>query len=197
MDYSKATNEQLKVILDWEEGVSSHLIRKLYEEVLDRRLMDSKITHWIYRYFGTKRRAEEQTRLTVEDLLWIGYELGHECIDRYKPIKPFTHFWYTVFTYKIRDIARDNKAQMRTAEIQPLDDMVEWSIPDSHDTEKTAINRVIIENIMNQLRDTEKEIVIKRYEGYTYPEIARMQGVSNGGMQKRVTLYKKRLQGVQ
>lgn len=195
MDYSKATDEQIKVIFDWEDGVSSRLLKGLYEEALNRRLFDSKILFWINNYFGSSHRAEQQTKLDIEDLLWIGYELGYEHIDRYKPIKPFARYWYTAFNSQMGTLIRRTNAQKRTADICPLDEAIEWTVPDSHNTELTAINRVYIESIMSQLRDTEKEIVMRRYEGYTYPEIAKMQGVSKGEMRKRVMLYQKRIKG--
>ena len=195
MDYSKATDEQLKTIIEWDNDIPTHFLKELYEEVMNRRIYDDRIKRWIYKYFRYPRKAEEQTGVSVEDLLWICYEAGHESLKDYKPNQPFMVYWYSIFLNRLIGMIRKHTAQKRTGDVCSLEGMNEWTVPGGNHTEPIALNRVYIESIMNQLTDKEKEIVIKRYQGYTFKEIAAIQGMSVGCIQKRITLYRKRIKG--
>ena len=164
---------------------------------MNRRLFDYKIKNWIYNYFHFAKKAEKQTGMTTQDLLWICYEIGYEYIKSYKPEKPFVYYWNTIFINRVTHIVRGHTAQKRTGDVCSLEGMNEWTIPGGNNTEPIAISRVYIESVMNQLTDKEKEIVIKRYQGYTFKEIAAIQGMSVGCIQKRIFLYRKRLKGAE
>ena len=195
MDYSKATDDQLKTIIEWDEAVPTHLLKEVYLEAMSRQIYKNRIYHWILKYFRYQERAEQQTGLSIEDLFWICYETGHEYLKDWKPNKPFIFFWYSVFINKTIMIVRKHTAQKRTGDVCSLEGMEEWKVPGGNNTEPIAINRVYIESILNQLTDKEKEIVIKRYQGYTFKEIAEIQGMSKGCIQKRIELYRKRIKG--
>ena len=195
MDFTKATDQQIKTIIEGDVGVPTPLLKQAFEEAMTRKLFDGKIKAHIITFFKNERNAEFLTGMFVEDLIWICYELGFEYMDNYKPVKPFGGFWYTVIVRRLRDITRDNNAQKRTGEVYSLEDTHEWNLPGYTHTESTALRRVYIDSLMNQLTDTEKEIVIMRYQGYYLREIGEKQGMSRGGIQKRIELYLKRLKG--
>ena len=195
MDYSKATDEQIKVIIEWDTGIPTLLLKDVFEEAMRRKLFHKKITYFIYKQFKTTANTEKQTGLTIEDLIWICYEKGYENIDRFTPTKPFGAYWHTLITREIQTIARDRNAKKRSGNVCFLEDIDEWKIPGGNHTEPIAINRVYIESIMNQLTDIEKEIVIKRYEGYLYSEIGEMQGITKVGVIQRVKKYLERIKG--
>ena len=195
MNFTKATDEQIKTIIEWDIGVPTPLLKEAYEETVRRRVLDKKVCHWIIKYFKTKTNAERKTGLPLEDLLWISYQLGFECMGNYNPTHPFAAYWYTIITRKLTNIARMNTAQKRHGEVYLLEDMHEWTIPGVTHVEPTVLNKIFFENVMSQLTQKEKEIVIKRYQGYKNQEIADMQGISKQGMHKRIKVYQKRLKG--
>ena len=195
MDFTKATDEQIKSMIEEDVGVPTPLLKQVYEEAMKRQVFHKKIEYFIIKFFKNAPTAEWKTGLSIEELIWICYEIGYEFIDRYKPNKPFGALWHSVMVRKIKDIARDYNAQKRTGDVCSLDDMNEWRIPGGNHTEPIALQRVYIDTLMNQLTDTEKEIVIMRYQGYYMHEIGKKQGVSGSGIQKRIELYQKRLKG--
>lgn len=195
MNFTKATDEQLKTIIEWDSGIPTLLLKDAYEESVRRRVLDNKVCYWIIKYFKTKRNAECKTGLPLEDLLWISYELGFEIMDNYNPTHPFAAYWYTIIIRKMATLTRKNTAQKRTGEVYSLEQTNEWTIPGVTHVEHTVLNKIYFENLMNQLTEIEREIVIKRYEGYLYQEIANMQGISKQGLYKRIKVFQKRLKG--
>lgn len=197
MNFSNATNEQLKNIIEWDEGCIGTLLYPIYEECVKRDLYDAFITGFLIKLFLSVQRAEKLTKMNYDELKWFSYEQGFEAMKKFKPgNRPFIALWSNVIKRGLIELVRKQNAQKRTAEIFNIDEMV-LNIPMAHhDTEKTAINRVYIDSILNNLRPKEKEIVLARYQGYTLKEIGRMQGVSRSGIQKRINLYLKRLKEI-
>ena len=195
MNFTKATDQQLKTIIESDTNVPAPLLKKAYEEAMGRKLFHKKIEYFIIKFFKNKATAERKTGLSIEELMWICYEVGHEFIERYKPDKPYGAFWYGTMLRKIKDIARDNNTQKRTGTVYSLEGTHDWIIPGGNHTEPIALQRVYIDSLMNQLTDIEKEIVIMRYQGYYLHEIGKKQGISRGGIQRRIENYQKRLKG--
>ena len=197
MNFIKATDQQIKTIIEGDVGVPTPLLKQAFEEAMNRNLFRPKIIYMIIQRFGSKEKTERSTGLTVEDLLWICYERGYEMIGRYdnELNKPFSSLWNTVMINEMLLAVQKHKALKRTADVYSLEDTYEWTIPGGNHTEPIALARIHIEHLMSQLTETEKEIVIRRYQGYSLREIGKMQGVSLSGVHKRIELYKKRLKG--
>ncbi|MEH7392592.1 hypothetical protein [Bacillus sp. JJ1474] len=195
MNLTKASNQQLKNIIEWDEHCPTLLLYQIYEEAIKRDLYKYFIGGCLIKYFGTIQKAEIATKLSDDELKWYCYQKGFEALEKFEPgILPFTGLWGKYIKFAIRDLARDHRAQKRSAEIVDIDHVGHWVLPPAnHNTEKTALNRIHIESLMDRLRDYEKEIVLKRFEGYTLLEIANMQGVTKTGIQRRIQLYVKRL----
>ena len=190
MDFTKATDQQIKTIIEGDVGVPTPLLKQAYEEAMNRDLYSPKIVHYIIQRFGSKEKTERSTGLAVDDLLWMCYERGYEMIGRYEFKKPFSYFWNTVMINEMLLAVQKHSALKSTADVYSLEETYEWAIPGGNHTEPIALARIQIDHLMSQLTETEKEIVIKRYQGYTLREIGEMQGVSLGGVYKRIELYK-------
>lgn len=198
MNLSNSSNKQLKNIIEWDNHCPTILLYQVYEESVKRDLYRYFIVGCIIKFFRTSENAERMTKLTSDELKWLCYEKGFEALKIFKPgNRPFIALWSRFIKYTFRDLARDQKAQKRTAEIIDIDDVGDWILPQaSHNTERTALNRIYIQSLMDQLSDTEKEIATKRYVGYTLDEIAEIQGITKSGIQQRIRTYVKRLQEV-
>lgn len=197
MNLTKATKVQLKNILEWDHLVPSPLLREVYEESVKREVHKRFVVSCILNLFGSPERAERLTKMTLNELKWFCYERGFEAVKKFTPgNRPFIALWSIYIRRYLKDLARDLSAQKRSAEIISLEQAGDWFLPPAaHNTEKTALNRVYIESLLNHLTDTEKEIAIKRYEGYTLDEIADAQGITKSGIQRRIQLYVKRIKG--
>lgn len=197
MNISKATKEQIKNILEWDHMVPTPLLCEVYEESVKKEVHKRFVVSCILNLFGSPERAERLTKMNLNELKWFCYERGFEAVKKFTPgNRPFIALWSIYIRRHLKDLARDLSAQKRSAEIISLEQAGDWSLPPTaHNTEKTALNRVYIESLLNHLTDTEKEIAFKRYEGYTLNEIADMQGITKSGIQRRIQLYVKRIKG--
>lgn len=196
MDYTRATDEQLINIIEWDIGIPTPLLKEVYEEVVKRRILDQTVFRWINSRYKSKVYAESLTGLALEDLLWIGYEVGYEIITNdYKPTHPFIGYWCKSYLYTLRNISATHKAEKRQAEVCSLEDIYEWKMPRGNHTERIALNRIYIESLMNQLSDTEKNMILKRYQGYSFKEIGEMYGLTQECTRKRIVRFQKRLKG--
>lgn len=198
MNLSKASNSQLQNILEWDEGCSNVLLYPIYEECVKRDSYNSFIIGFLIKLYGSTKKAEQLTRLSVDEIKWLSYEQGFKILKVFKPgNRPFIAAWSHVIKYKIQEIIRKQYAKKRTGEEINIDEMVIGIPSSNHDTEKIAINRVYIEFLFQNLRPFEKEIVLARYQGFTLDEIGAMQGVTTPGIQKRIKTYVKRLREVE
>ena len=193
MDFTKATDEQIKNIIEEDVGIPTPLLKEVYEEAMKRNLFHSKIIYTIIKKFGTKENTERTTGLTIDDLVWIAYERGYEIIGRYKLTVPFAALWHTTIVNELSVIITRANAQKRKGNVYSMEDTYEWKSVGGYNTEPIAINRIRIEKIMDKLTETEKEIVLKRYQGYTMREIGEMLGVTKNGIMKRIILFQNRL----
>ncbi len=195
MNLSDATNDQLKNIIEWDNNCPALLLYKVYEESVKREVHKGFVLGCITKFFRSFKNAENLTKMTIEELKWFCYEKGFEALKLFKPgNRPFIALWSRFIIQNIRVIARDQQAQKRTVELVEIDHVGDWILPPAnHNTETTALNRIYIESLLNRMTETEKQIAIKRYEGFTLDEIAKLQGVTKSGIQKRIKLYVKRL----
>ncbi len=191
-----ATNEQLKTIIDWDSDCSIPLLYQVFEECVKRDLYKSMLKGYIINFFKSEKNAEKLTRMTMDELKWIAYEQGFVALKKFTPgNRSLLALWVVIVKRKLREIARDNQAQKRSAELVDIDEQF-GGVPHPHyNTEQTALNRIRIESIMSELNDTEKEIVLLRYQGYTLLEIGNKQGVTVSGIQKRIKMYLKKIAG--
>lgn len=191
------TKEQLKHIIEHDHQAPPGTLSAAYEESVRRETYKHFVIGCILKYFRTTERAERLTKMTTDELKWLCYEKGFEALKVYKPgNRPFIALWSVYIKRGLRDAHRTHQAQKRTAELVEYEGVRDWVLPSPDHTEKTVLDRLHIQEIFNQLRDHEKEIVLKRYEGFTMHEIAEMQGVTKPGMQKRIHLITKRLREV-
>lgn len=197
MNLSKATNQQLKNIIEWDNQCPVILLSRIFEEAVNREVHKHFIIGCIIKFFGSKHKAEKSTKLTMDELKWLCYEKGFEALKVFQPgNRPFIALWSDFMRKALREEARTHKAQKRTAEIICIDKVGDWILPASHyNTEKTAMNRIHIESILNKMHPSEIEIALKRYEGYTLDEIGHMQGITKSGIQRRIQSYLKRIKG--
>lgn len=191
MDYTKATKQQLKNILEWDENIPAPLLPGVYEEAVRRDIFKAYLSGIIFRVFGTSENAEKSTRMTMDELRWAMYEKGFETVKAFKPgDKPFVRVWAFFSKRLLIGIFREQNAQKRTAEIIDIDSVGEWVLPSSwRNTEKAALDRIYVKTLIGHMTETEKEIFLKRAEGYTQKEIGQIQGISRTGVQKKINFF--------
>lgn len=198
MKVNSATKQQLKNIIEWDNHCPVTLLSRIFEEAVNREVHKPFVIRCIIKFFGSKEKAEKSTKMTMDELKWLCYEKGFEALKIFNPgNRPFIALWSDFVRKALSEEARTHKAQKRTAEIISIDKVGDWILPHSHyNTEKTVINRIEIQHLLSQMKDTEKQIALKRYEGYTLEEIAAVQGITRSGIQRRIKTYLKKLRGI-
>jgi RNA polymerase sigma factor (sigma-70 family) len=198
MNVSKASKQELKNIIEWDSHCPTILLYQIFEEAVTRDLYKYFIVGCIIKYFKSTDTAERLMKMNADEIKWLCYEKGFEALEKFKAgNRPFIALWSRYIKYSLKDHTRDMQAQKRTADLIDIDHVGDWILPTSHlNTEKTALNRIYIASLLDKLSETEKEIALKRFEGYTLVEIAKMQGISKGGVQRRIETYVKRLKEV-
>ena len=178
MDFTKATNKQLKVIIEHDGEVPASLLHQILEEVIRRDLYQNYIGQILIRRYGTLQQAEQLMRLTFDEIKYLCYEQAFETLRFYKPGKNnFLSFWSSFIANTIKTEIRKYTMQKRSADTQSIDDEnVHVQIVNDHNTERKVINRMMIESLFKRMSEKEQFIVMKLAEGYSYIEISKMCG---------------------
>ena len=178
MNWEKATDEQLKVIIEDDGGVPPRLLAGVYEEVVRRNLYEGYFYSMLTKRFITLRYAVRCLKTPFEDLLQIFYIAGFQALKKFKPGKnAFLTFWARFAEMEIKTIKRDSNTQKRSAYVVSVDaEDVYWELPSDMNVEKTVVNRITVEELLSILSVEERAIVLMRNEDYTFVEIGRQMG---------------------
>src|SRR5690606_21154487 len=104
MDFTKATDDQLLVLIKYEKNISNHLMRGIVEEYCNRRLFDNYIRYVL-------KRANVQCN---DDLIQQGYLYIISSLKQYKPSNSaFSTFIYRMLRNKFINFIRNENAEKR------------------------------------------------------------------------------------
>lgn len=179
-----ATNKQLEAISKHDSDCPPSLLGEVVHEMLNRNLFDSMINRCFQMVFGSIKRIKELYKMDLEDFLQIGRTSIFEAIKRFIPGKgkAFSSFAFMVVKHKFcKYIAyleaekRDQRNEFSWNDTEEGLDLID--IVTNHiNVEKYVINKVTIENLLNQIGGRQRQIVELFIKGYTGVEIAEMTG---------------------
>lgn len=196
MDYIKATDDQLKVIVESDGECPSSLLYPVLEEVVRRDLYKN----YMFSIMGGKERIfhlESETKQTIDELKNLLYLKAFDALKYYKPGKnSFLSFWTRFMKTALRDEVRHFQLQCRKGnEIDVDNEDVYIQLVSDNNTERKVINRMMIADLFELITDEERYIVTKRYEGYTYGEIEKVLGYGRNYAKTKHKRMVKRLKG--
>jgi RNA polymerase sigma factor (sigma-70 family) len=178
MNWIKATNDQLKVIIGNDGECPSPLLYGALEEATRRNLYKPYLLKVLISRFKSIPYLENLTKLTIDEILNLCYEKAFDAIKFHKPGNGyFLSFWKRFIHNALNDVIERNQRKKRTAEMISLNEE-EIQIVDDFNTERKAINRVILESLLSQLPREEQYIVLKYNAFYTFREIGKDIGRS-------------------
>jgi RNA polymerase sigma factor (sigma-70 family) len=134
--------------------------------------------------FGSFKRMNEVHSMEVEDFLQIGRTSVYEATKRYKPGtgKAFSSFAFMVIKQKIIECVqflerekRDQRNEVKEIETEEGLNILDI-MPSYINVERHVINKVTIENLLNQLNGRQRQVVELFIQGYTGDEIAERLG---------------------
>lgn len=94
MNFEKATNEQLKVILEQDVGIAPHLIQGAFEEAVKRDLYAKYFIWTLNRKYKAINYAKHLLKMDLNEIKNMLYYEGFNALKYYKPGKyHFFGFW--------------------------------------------------------------------------------------------------------
>lgn len=185
MNWTIATNQQLKSIIEQDGECSPHLLYGALEEVVRRDLYNNYIVRLINRRYKAIKYLEYLTKLTFDEIKLLSYEQMFEALKFYKPGKcPFIQFWpnfiHTAFNYETRKY----RTKMRTAEFVYMDE-TPIQIVDDHNLERKVVNRVYLEQLLSVLTSEDRMIFLQYNNDSTFAEIGKQIGRSREHVRKK------------
>lgn len=185
MNFTLATDKQLNIIVTHEYDCSPSLLRGAVLEMLDRGLFDKIIAKVMYTTVDTKQ-LDRVFSVGEDDLMQIGRWEVIKALDTFNQSKGknFISYIYqnikcelmnevtTLFAAK-RDCSKTTSYNRELAKGVTL----EMFLADKkHNVEKYVINKITVEQLMENLSDYQKKLIAKKLEGYTYQEMGEMFG---------------------
>lgn len=191
MNWSIATNEQIKVVINHDGQCPAALLYQALEEAVRRDLYKNFMFDLIQRRFRSMEFAEYILKTPFDELKQILYIVGFKALESYSPGKnSFFSFWMRFMNTKLSEISRAHGAQKRQGETTSIDlvtqDDEDYQIQLVSDinVERLIINRMFISELLSRLTPLEKEVVLLREQGYTFIEIGEKFGFTPGYMNK-------------
>jgi RNA polymerase sigma factor (sigma-70 family) len=189
MDYSKATNNQLLLIVSQDKDCPTHLLSGVAVEMIKRRLWDGVILYSAKRTFKNVIYVLERLlKMDDEELIHIGH------IHIMKRLKGFIPGSRTLKTYLImclssffgsmmRDAQTDKrKSNVKTTQVDSLSEFVQTRIFRSNtNVEKEVINKIMLEEALAQMKPNEQKAIKLELMGYQKNEIKIMMGYHPNG----------------
>lgn len=183
MDFSKATDEQLRTIVEHELNVKTSLLKVLMNEYIGRGLFDGLIKSIINQVFQADKRD-------YNELLPEGYLSIAKSLNTYQPEKS-TFGFYVYLNMKNDFIMLQEKtyAEKRKSNLDnaSLNEPVSHSNPteqvefirSNNNVEKTVVNKLYWEQEFAKLIPREREALLLFSQGYSMTEIATMFGLKS------------------
>lgn len=189
MDYTKATNEQLETITRYDLDCSPSLLRGVVEEMLNRNMFDRVIVDCFHKVIGSIEWMNDAYKLDMEDFLQIGRMMIFKSVNRFEQGKgmSFTSFIFLRVQQEFSRTVDFLKSKKRdcnndlsyNAESSEGEQYISF-LPCSVNVEKYVINKLTVEEMLEEINEHQKKILFLRMEGYTFKEIGdKLGGVSH------------------
>lgn len=184
MDFLKATNQQIKVIIESDGDCPPHLLYQAVEEAIRRNLFVGLMYTLVTKKMSIEY-VEQVLKTTLADIQQAFNIKAFDALKFYKPGKnPFISFWTRFMLIELSEIIKFNNSQKRTGTTVTIDDdeVRPIHIVSDHNVERLVLNRLDIQKRLSVLTPFQREIVLLREKGYTFPEIGEKMGYGRAYM---------------
>jgi RNA polymerase sigma factor (sigma-70 family) len=205
MDYSLATDKQLKTIVQSDKDCPSSLLREVAIEMIKRELWKGYILYAAKQvFFDVKPTILYTLQMSIEEFIHIGHIEILKIVEKFQPGKiSFKSYVILCFATYCKNLKRTaeavkRKANLYTEEVSTLDPKLQDRIFRSPvNVEKYVIDKITLEDCLSQLNEIERKALYLEAMGYTQYEIAEQLGYhkKTGGKLIRRTYEKLRKMG--
>lgn len=205
MDYTKATNTQLWSILRADYECPLPLLEGVFNEAVYRGMIRRFILYVVKEKYTSSKNAQEQLKITHEDLIQLGYEGASIAMKKFKPGKAsFNRLLFicisNVFGQQRKYILAEKRQFEECSYNESLsdDNSVTWEkflVDYRTNVEKAVITKIRLEEKLSLLSEVQKDTFLRFYKGFTYQEIADQMNISKNTVSTRMSGALKRMTG--
>jgi RNA polymerase sigma factor (sigma-70 family) len=190
MDYTKASNQQLKVILSEDRELPPYLLLGAVEEAIRRDLYHYLIINLITKFFKSTFVAEKMTDSSLEDLIQDCYVEMHKNIKYYKH-GSYIYFWMRCIKTKLISLVTTAKAEKRKinelkSSLYDKENQKEViQIVADENVERKVVNSVYLDYLFQFVTQRQLEVLQLMKKGYSRTDVADLLGLSSKTVEKR------------
>ncbi|MGE7880357.1 sigma-70 family RNA polymerase sigma factor [Peribacillus muralis] len=184
-----ATDTQLEEITKHDHDCPPSPLGEVVEEMLNRNLFDRMITHCCKMVFGSFNRMKELHSMELEDFLQIGRTAVFKAVKMFEPGKgkSFSSFVHMFIKQRIVECIkflererRDQRNEFRDIETEEGLNILDL-MPSRTNVEKFVINKIMIEDFLNQLTERQRQVMELYLKDHNFEEIAEILGRKGKG----------------
>jgi RNA polymerase sigma factor (sigma-70 family) len=184
MDYSLATDKQLRMIAQYDPDCSPSLLEGLAIEMIKRRLWDGIIMYAAKQtYFNVKETLTTKLQMDNEEFIHIAHIHILKSVEKFQPgRRNFKSYIIMCLISYFKHIRRDaealkRKANLFTENVDGLEPKLQERMFQSPvNVEKYVIDKITLENMLKPLREVERKALYLEAMGYTQYEIGEQLG---------------------
>ncbi|WP_447579912.1 hypothetical protein [Acinetobacter baumannii] len=189
MNFRKASDQQLDVIIKNEYDCSPSLLRGAVLEMLDRGLFDKMIADITHKITCNVKKTEQIHGIGMQDFLQIGRMEVLFSLEKFNP--SMKNSFFSFLYLKVRNIIvktmqhveyqkRDNrKVSSLNIELDDGTEIIEFINDNKTNVEKYVLNKVMLEQLIKKVNKHQKIVLSYRLQGYQFAEISELLGRGN------------------
>jgi DNA-directed RNA polymerase specialized sigma24 family protein len=190
MDYSLATDKQLKVILSEDGELPPYLLLGAVEEAIRREIYRYLIINNITKFFKSTFVAEKMTDTSLDDLIQICYIEMYNNIKYYKQ-GSYIYFWIRCIKTKLIALVETAKAEKRKinelkSSIYDKENQKEViQIVSDRNVERKVVNSLYLDYLFQFVSKKQLEVLQLMKKGYRTIDVAEKLGLERKTVDKR------------
>jgi RNA polymerase sigma factor (sigma-70 family) len=187
MDYTKATDDQLKTIIRYDHSCSPSLLEGVVKEMLNRYLFDAMIKACVKSIMDIKT-VETIYKMSLEDFLQIGRTVIYTTVQRYDETKNTAFFTFIHLVVRSKLIhalrrlqrtKRDERYNISLNKKVSESDEFSYKFPSNVNVERYVVTKLFLEEQIPKLNEFQKQVLTLRWKGYQFAEISQILGRSS------------------
>ncbi|MED4399805.1 sigma-70 family RNA polymerase sigma factor [Metabacillus fastidiosus] len=188
MNYSLATDEQLKNIIKYDIDCPPSLMKGIVLEMLDRGILNGYVVHIWNKRYGKQKNFKTSADFEFSDAIQLGLIGIWKATDKFKPGKSsFAKFAAYYIAVEWQNLARGQNAEKRTLdkellsidyEVNEEGQALQEFLPSYDNVERSVLMKMHFESQLKKLTKLQKVAILSYLKGYHNKETAKALNVT-------------------
>ena len=204
--FDLATDDQLITIIKHDREIPTPLLRGVVIEMLDRGMFDDMFADCAYKVTGNIEKFEQRHKIGLDDLAQVGRLAILDAAERFDATRGASFFTFAYMKVKrkmIREVEPLNAQKRDASKVVSYHDKTVkgtdfeiFLVDREKNVEKYVMDKVMVEQLLDQVNDHQKRVLLYRMQGYEFKEIASLLGRgSDRSMSQAYRLAVKKIRG--